>query len=173
MLECRFRWVALCALTALAGCGSLPGSGPTDRQLSALNAPDAPAAAALVQVVDVDDTVARRLLAQRAQPLFSEAMTSAAEPGVRVVAPGDVLEVIIWEAPPAALFSPGSYDPRQPSGAGVTTLPDQLVDRDGQIVVPFAGRVPAAGQTLQAIGAEIARRLKGKANNPEVSSSFF
>jgi polysaccharide biosynthesis/export protein len=50
----------------------------------------------------------------------------------------------------------------------MTTLPEQLVDRDGQIVVPFAGRVPAAGQTLRAIGDEIARRLKGKANNPEV-----
>lgn len=168
MLERRFRWGVLCALTVLAGCGSLPGSGPNDRQLSGLTAPDAPAAAALVQVVDVDDAVARRLLSQRAQPLFSESMTQAQDPGVRVVAPGDALEVIIWEAPPAALFSPGSYDPRQPSGAGMTTLPEQLVDRDGQIVVPFAGRVPAAGQTLRAIGDEIARRLKGKANNPEV-----
>jgi polysaccharide export outer membrane protein len=43
-----------------------------------------------------------------------------------------------------------------------------MVDREGFINVPFVGRVQAAGQTLPQIEAEIARRLKGKANQPEV-----
>jgi len=48
-------------------------------------------------------------------------------------------------------------------------LPDQMVDRDGTISVPFAGKVPAAGRTLRAIEADIVKRLSGKAHLPEVS----
>src|SRR5208337_2730870 len=36
------------------------------------------------------------------------------------------------------------------------------------ILVPFAGRIPAAGKTLQSIEGEIVSRLTGKANQPEV-----
>jgi polysaccharide export outer membrane protein len=47
-------------------------------------------------------------------------------------------------------------------------LPEQTVDDDGFIVVPFAGRVPAAGRTLLDIETDIAKRLHDKANQPEV-----
>jgi polysaccharide export outer membrane protein len=60
-------------------------------------------------------------------------------------------------------------DPRGiPAPALATTLPEQPVDGEGCITVPFAGRVPAAGKTLPDISAEIKRRLTGKANQPEV-----
>jgi polysaccharide export outer membrane protein len=49
-----------------------------------------------------------------------------------------------------------------------TTLPEQPIDEMGFIYVPFAGRVPAAGKSLQAIGEDIAARLAHKANQPEV-----
>jgi polysaccharide export outer membrane protein len=42
-----------------------------------------------------------------------------------------------------------------------------VVDRDGFISVPFAGRIRAAGLTPQALETEVVRRLKGKANQPE------
>jgi len=47
-------------------------------------------------------------------------------------------------------------------------LPEQPIDDEGFIYVPFAGRVPAAGRTLLAIEADIVARLVGKANQPEV-----
>ncbi len=122
---------------------------------------------ALIQVVDVDDRVARRLLAQRRLSLFSETLGLQAAPAL-VIGNGDTLEVSIWEAPPATLFGGGTTDTRTPAATRATTMPEQAVDHDGTITVPFAGRIRAAGQTPMAVQDEIVARLKGKANQPEV-----
>jgi polysaccharide export outer membrane protein len=150
----------------LAGCaGFLPTVGPSR---NAVEHVQTPASTAAIQVVDVDDAVTRQLLAQRAQHLFSETLGNKPI-SKRMVGAGDVLEVSIWEAAPATLFSPSvQQSPRAIATSYATTLPEQVVDSDGCISVPFAGRIAAAGQTLQAIEAEIVRRLTGKANQPEV-----
>ena len=154
----------------ITGCAQLPTSGPNARQIEASTA--GPGAAA-IQIVEVDDAVTRRLLAQRAQHLFSETLGQAAGP-YEGIGPGDVLEISIWEAPPATLFgtpssATGSDSRASSSAARAVTLPDQMVDRDGSINVPFAGKVPAAGRTLRAIEADIVKRLSGKAHLPEVT----
>ncbi len=116
--------------------------------------------------MDVNATVVQQLLAQRKLRLFSETLGSqrvTADVGL-----GDTLEVNIWEAPPATLFGGASVDVRAPSTVRAVTLPEQVVDRDGNISVPFAGRIRAAGLTPQAIETEIISKLKGKANQPEV-----
>ena len=120
-----------------------------------------------MQIVDVDDKIARRLQAQQTQRLFSESLGQGrgSDPGIGA---GDAVEVNLWEAPPAALFGGGVIDVRGVSGSvRATTLPEQVVDRDGFISVPFAGRIRAAGLTPQALEIEVVRRLKGKANQPE------
>ena len=154
-----FAWV-----TALGGCSQMPTIGPSSDEIAQSAA--APASA-LVQIVDVDDRVARRLLAQRQFKLFSETLGND-----RISSPylghGDSLEVSIWEAPPATLFGGGAIDSRNPSSVRAATMPEQVVDRDGFISVPFAGRIAVAGKSPQAVEEEIARRLKGKANQPEV-----
>jgi polysaccharide export outer membrane protein len=148
----------------LAGCSQLPTVGPSQEEVrEAASRPGAQ----VIQVVDVDDPIARRLLALRKQRQFSETLGPAlgAEP---VIGAGDSLEVNIWEAPPAALFGAGVLDLRGVAASvHATTLPEQVVDREGSISVPFAGRIRAAGLTPQALEAEIVRRLKGKANQPE------
>ncbi|MEP7157458.1 MAG: polysaccharide biosynthesis/export family protein [Betaproteobacteria bacterium] len=150
------------AFAILSGCSSLPNSGPSTRTIEAL-----PAAAGAVQVVELDDAIARRLLAQRTDKMFSETLGNAAAASHKV-GPGDVLEISIWEAPPATLFGAGQVDPRQPSaGVRPTILPDQVVSTDGFVSVPFAGRIQAADRTLQEIGAQVVKRLTGKANQPE------
>ena len=154
----------IAAALVLGACGELPTIGPGREQVGA--AASAPGSQA-VQVVDVDDTIARRLLAQRSQRLFSDSLgqVRSVDPGIGA---GDSLEVNLWEAPPAALFGGGVIDPRgAPSTVRATTLPEQVVDREGFISVPFAGRIRAAGLTPQALETEIVRRLKGKANQPE------
>ena len=156
---------ALCAVM-LGGCaGFLPTVGPSG---SAVGSAKEPVGASVIQVVDVNDEVTRKLLALRTQRLFSETLHTA--PTVaRVVGPGDVLEVSIWEAMPATLF--GAAESRLPSSISTshaTTLPEQMVDDQGYIAVPFAGRVRAAGKTLEAIEAEIVQGLTGKANQPQV-----
>lgn len=116
--------------------------------------------------MDIDAGVARQLLGQRRFKLFSETLGQARASAD--IGRGDTLEVFIWESPPATLFGGGVSDPRAPSTARATALPEQMVDRDGLISVPFAGRIMAAGKTPLAVETEIQRRLKGKANQPEV-----
>lgn len=150
---------------ALVGCSNLPTSGPSEEEVR--RAASAPGASA-IQVVDIDDRVARQLLAQRRYGLFSETLGSAAVVG-SAIGHGDTLEISIWEAPPATLFGGGgTIDPRNPATVRATSFPEQMVDREGFVSVPFAGRIRAAGQSPQAVESEIARRLKGKANEPEV-----
>ncbi len=121
-----------------------------------------------IQIVDVTDIVAKQLFQQRATRQFSDAF-AVAESRAQTVGNGDGLEISIWEAPPATLFSPSTLDARGGSSATrATTLPDQMVNGDGFISVPFAGKIKAAGQSLQAIEAEIVKKLTGKANQPEV-----
>ena len=151
------------ALLALSGCNNLPTIGPSAEEIA--QAAARPGSDA-VQVLDIDANLARQLLAQRRTRLFSE--TFGQQRAMADIGLGDMLEVNIWEAPPATLFGGGAIDPRVPSTVRATTLPEQMVDRDGFISVPFAGRIRAAGLTPQAVEAEIIQRLKGKANQPEV-----
>jgi len=157
--------LAVALVLALTGCSHLlPSSGPSREEIA--KSGNQPGAAA-VQIIDIDSNVARQLLAQRRFKLFSETLGRQRAPAD--IGPGDTLEVNIWEAPPATLFGGGgSIDPRSPSTVRATTLPEQTVDRDGFISVPFAGRIAAAGKTLQAVEDAVKARLKGKANQPEV-----
>jgi polysaccharide export outer membrane protein len=149
-----------------SGCsGFVPSVGPSRAEIVRAKTGVGTAA---IQVVDVDDAVTRRLLSLRSQHLFSETLR-ANTAFTRVVGPGDVLEVSIWEAAPQTLFGSAPLPvPGAIATSHATTLPAQMVDDEGFISVPFAGRVAATGKTLQDIEAEIVRRLTGKANQPQV-----
>jgi polysaccharide biosynthesis/export protein len=157
--------VALCALL-LAGCAAyFPSIGPSRHDIEHS---DAKTSIPPIPVIDVDEVVTRRLVAQRSLLLFSEVLTTRPDQ-LLPMGRGDFLTVTIWEAAPATLFGSMQLDPRGiPAPALATSLPEQPVDGEGCITVPFAGRVPAAGKTLPDISAEIKRRLTGKANQPEV-----
>jgi polysaccharide export outer membrane protein len=162
----RARLVAVVGVALLSGCaGFLPTVGPSAHKIEQTKEP---VGAAGIQVVDVDDAVTRKLLALRTQRLFSETLST--RPAVtRVVGPGDGLEVSIWEAVPATLF--GASELQLPGAIATshsTTLPEQMVNDEGDIVVPFAGRIHAAGKTLEAIETEIVSRLNSRANQPQV-----
>lgn len=156
--------LALASVSQLSGCAQFPSAGPQGGDIQLMSGNNETSA---VQVVDVDASVTRQLLSQRKAALFSDVMPGKAE-RLPSIGAGDQVEVTIWEAPPATLFGSGPVDARLPSTSRGTTFPEQVVDRAGFIKVPFAGRVRAAGQTTQAIETDIAQRLKGKANQPEV-----
>lgn len=154
---------------AVSGCAALPASGPSTGQIT--RSADAGAAAASgIVIVDVSDQIARELLAADRPVPFSESLGEGQAIG-SVIGRGDVLDIAIWEAPPAALFGAASRGTQlsasDSTGRG-SSLPEQMVDSDGQITIPFAGRVFAAGRTPQAIAADITRRLTGKAHQPQV-----
>jgi polysaccharide export outer membrane protein len=160
------RAVGLVIVAAsLCSCASLPRSGPSTSEVQA-------ASQSGISIVDVDAAVARRLLESRPTTLFSD-LFSSTRGSNEVVGPGDVLEVSIWEAPPAVLFSSAVKDAAFLSNAsaapsGVTTFPPQMVGREGSIYVPFAGKTPAAGKSLEDIESAVTAKLRGKANQPQV-----
>jgi polysaccharide export outer membrane protein len=136
--------------------GRVP-SGPTDGD-------------AQIKVVQVQAEMASRLKPPPPWPAFADVLAGVRPIG-SVVGVGDALELTIWEAPPATLFGVPVADTRigtAISTARPTTLPELLVGVEGNINVPFAGQVPASGHTLREIEIEIVRRLKGKANAPQV-----
>jgi len=159
--------LGILSILCCSGCaGFLPTIGPSEHRIQ--NAGAAQNAAG-IQVINIDDAVTRQLLSQRELRLFSESLGST-RINARTVGPGDLLEVSIWEAAPATLFgvAPSNTSSNAIGTSRPTTLPEQPVDDAGFILVPFAGRVPAAGKTLQQIEDDIQARLKGKANQPEI-----
>ena len=150
----------------LAGCSTFFSSiGPSGKDIK--NAADGRSLPP-VQVVDVNEEVTQRLTAQRSRHLFSEVLSNRPDQ-LQPIGSGDFLAVTIWEAAPATLFGSVQVNPAGiPAPSLPTTLPEQPVDGEGCITVPFAGRIPAAGKTLPEIAAEIKERLAKKANQPEV-----
>jgi polysaccharide biosynthesis/export protein len=165
------RSLSLCALLCvLPGCSYLPTIGPTSSEIDKTSTQIGTGA---LQIVNVDDAVARRLLAFRTQRSFSDVLGGS--PGAsQNIGSGDVIEISVWEAPPATLFGTGSVDARSgPSASRVTTFPEQVVTREGNINIPFAGAIKAGGSTLSQIEREIVSRLTGKANQPQVMARLI
>lgn len=167
------REIALvCVFTSMAvlsGCATfpawIPSSGPSREQVQEA---DSGQLVEGIQIVDVNDAVARKLLASRKQGLFSESFWTAAQSRY-LIGPGDVIQVSVWEAPPAMLFGATGNDPSAgPASARVTALPEQMVSSEGTINIPFAGAVAVSGMSPQQIEAEVVSRLTGKANQPQV-----
>lgn len=154
----------LACLSGCVGSGWLAASGPSRTQVV-----DEKQANPQIPVIDVSDEVARKLLSARGHHSFAEALPGPASPEL-LLGPGDVVAISVWEAAPAVLF--GASSSPDAIGAGVTTrstaFPDQMVAGDGTISIPFAGLIKAAGKSPHEVEAEIASRLHGKANQPQV-----
>jgi polysaccharide export outer membrane protein len=164
-LTTKAACLALSAIV-LAGCSTFLSSiGPSRKEIE--HSADTRALPP-IQVIDVNEDVTQRLVAQRSRHLFSEVLSGRPDQ-LQTIGAGDFLVVSIWEATPATLFGSVQVSPTgMPTPSLATTLPEQPVDGEGCITVPFAGRVPAAGKTLPDIAAEIKQRLSKKANQPEV-----
>lgn len=160
----RFSIFAICA-AILSGCSSLPSGGPSRTNIEQ---PAAEPRVNGIQIVDVNNAVARQLLQRHSKQTFSDVFGNTNLGALRI-GTGDAIEISIWEAPPASLFFLPQADVRGvPATSRPFTLPEQVVSADGMVNVPFAGQIMAAGQTVKQIEAEIVRRLKGKANQPQV-----
>lgn len=153
----------------LAGCAGLGSSGPSTRTIQKAAAPNA-AMGERIKIVTLDDAVARRVLESSSSRTLSDALGDGIPFGAQI-GKGDVLDVAIWEAPPAALYGSALGDPRLTSSTSTargSSLPEQMVDSRGQITVPFVGQVNAFGRTPEQIEREIVARLSGLAHQPQV-----
>lgn len=165
ILSCAGLVMALVA----SGCGTFPGwlssSGPSREQVQGIRDNRRIEG---VHVVDVTDSLARKLARRGNLEPFADVFPGGA-PSNYLIGPGDILEVSVWEAPPAMLFGGAVLDSKSGSAtARAVTLPEQMVTPDGMIGVPFAGRVSVQGRSTNQIEADIVARLYGKANQPQV-----
>ena len=156
------------AALAIAACSSLGASGPGANAVK--GAAQRNVDGAKIAIVNLDSVVVRHMIERGRALGFAEIFGDVAAVG-SMVGNGDVLDVAIWESPPAALFGTAVPDARLSSvGSSLraATIPEQMVRSDGMITVPFAGDIRASGRTLSQIEREIAARLTGLANRPQI-----
>jgi polysaccharide biosynthesis/export protein len=157
----------------LAGCGNgafFGADGPSTKRV--LKTADPQAQEAII--VDVDQHVSNRLQDGVSKQAFMDVFGEGRPYGV-VIAPGDSLQVTIYEAPPATLFGAGPIDASSlATGAPqrANTMPDISVSGTGTIDIPFAGELVASGKTTRQLARDIAAKLQGKAHLPQVLVSI-
>ena len=152
--------LALLIVSLLAGCSTLPRDGPSNRAVVRGATENGDYA-----IVDLDYAASERIKAVADQAYGSLAGAASLAP-VDVIGEGDQLAVAIYE-PSGALFGAGSGNNGVRSGN--QTLPSVVVDRTGNVAVPFAGPVRVSGLTTTEAGAAIRRALIGRVGNPQVS----
>jgi polysaccharide biosynthesis/export protein len=164
------RVPTLAAMLCLAGCASLPSSGPTGTQIRSQIAADAgDLGIQLVQVENVND------LPRAAEPpaIFRPDYTPG--PPTELVGPGDVLSIAIFETGIALFGRPvtsagegSSFDP----SARSERFPPLRVSDQGTITMPFVGQLNVAGRTTREIETQLRQALRGKSQNPQVLVSI-
>lgn len=146
----------------LANCSSLPTSGPSYSKVIKVNEkmPE-------VNLVELNNNVVQTLFRNQENQLFSRfnEITSA-NYYAGTVNVGDVLEISIWEAPPAVLFG-GTFSSEGQGNSALAQLPAQTVNKKGTVSVPFIGHIYVAGKTPEMIQSQIVHSLNRKANQPQ------
>jgi polysaccharide export outer membrane protein len=119
-----------------------------------------------IRIVDLDEAVARRVIAVAITSLLPKAWAMA--PISTRLSGAAMVNVEIWEAPPSVLFSGGlSNLGASASSSGHSQITEQTVDGEGAITIPFVGRVKAAGRSPAQLGRDINAALTGKAHDPQ------
>lgn len=77
---------------------------------------------------------------------------------------GDALSVTIFEAAAGGLFIPTEAGVRP---GNFVTLPEQAIDNDGNITVPYAGAIRAAGRTATQVQNDIVAAIRNRAIEPQ------
>lgn len=150
----------------LSACSTLPRTGPS--QSMVLESNENRPSQEQINLVDLDNSTVNQLAQQQESQLFSgfaDTQGGANYAGAANV--GDVLEISIWEAPPAVLFG-GTFSSEGQGSGHLTQLPPQMVNKNGTVNVPFVGNISVAGKKPEAIQAQIEEALKRKANQPQV-----
>ena len=165
------RAVLLSAALSVAGCATLPSSGPTGIEIR--HAAAGKAGQFPFNLVEVENAAA--IPPAPVAPVPS--LTTMPPRPTDLIGPGDVLNVTVYEAG-VSLFGTAL---RTAAAAGSTVvdtsssaerLPAMRVDDYGYIKVPFIGRIRAAGHTAGELQAMIQSGLRGMSQDPQVLVSI-
>jgi polysaccharide biosynthesis/export protein len=154
-------WVVCTLAVVCGGCSFMPTTGPEvaeiNRSEQTSDPERLPYAVVKVtpQVVDILATWA---------PRIASAFTDRRPPKEIKFGPGDVLNVTIFEAAAGGLFIPLEAGVRP---GNFVVLPNQIVDSQGNIQVPYAGQVRALGRSAREVQISIVEALKSRAIEPQ------
>lgn len=158
----------LAGLAGLAGCASLPTSGPTGKQIEqGLRAADGKLPIKIIEVSALGEVPAAQTVAATGN------LPDLATPPTDMVGPGDVLDISIYETG-VTLFSSGSGGGAESAAVGVNPgvqvqkLPPSRVDDNGDITIPYGGKLRVLGRTVSEVETQIQRALRGLSQNPKV-----
>jgi polysaccharide export outer membrane protein len=143
----------------LGGCGFIPMSGPASIDVQTENSATLPFA-----VVKLDSKVLQAL--EKYEPNSLPGIFADSRPPASIrFGIGDIVSITIFEAAAGGLYVPIEAGVRP---GNFVNLPDQAVDNDGNISVPYAGAIRAAGRTNVQIQEDILQRIKKRAIDPQV-----
>ncbi len=170
----RCSFVTFLALAALAGCNTLPSSGPPESVIVD-RAKDPRTNPLGFKIVDISPAVVGILAAEPAPTISTLDRIGSRVPDPDRIGPGDTLSIAILELG-SALFAGGAGAGANPlagapapsSAVTTETLPPVTVDAAGRVDIPYVGRLAAAGRTAEQLAAAIEAGLRGKSQNPQV-----
>lgn len=165
------------AAALIAGCSTIPSSGPTGRDLrSQITSDEAAVPITLVPVQTMSDLPAAQLTAS----VFRDDYTPPAP--TEMVGPGDTIEIAVYETGIAlfggggAVAATGASGAASASGVGpgasAERFPPFRVSDQGTINFPYVGEIMVAGRTTDQIEGLLRRALRGKSQNPQVLVSI-
>src|SRR6185437_5894218 len=151
---------ALCA-----GCALMPASGPlsTDVRSAQSEEPNSLPYALIKVTPDVVRTLSRFA------PRLSSAFANRTPPKAFRFGIGDSVSVTVFEAASGGLFIPAEAGARS---GNFVVIPNQTVDDEGDITVPYAGAIHAQGKTPTEVQKLIVDALKNRAIDPQAVVSL-
>ena len=147
-------------VSSVSACSFFSGGGPVKSTVTAEQREDRG-----YHLVEVTDEVVQ-LLFEAGEPSLNESFGIRSAPVEQRIVVGDRISITIFESAPGGLFFNGV--PGEVSGARQVVLPTQVVDQDGMIEVPYAGRFKAAGNSPSVLSDIIEERLGDRAIDPQV-----
>ncbi len=162
-------------LASLAGCSLVPGTylgwtpevNETDRayEYDIADAQDVRERADIFSITPA--VIARqneeRAAREREMRLKRSEQISANDEYQYIIGPQDVLNITVWNHP----------EINNPAGTMNATLAGRTVNQDGTFFFPYAGKVRAAGRTVQEVRDELASRLSKVLVDPQVDVSVL
>lgn len=161
------NFVYMVLLAGLAGCATLPSSGPTGKQIRKSTAATEDSAA--IEVVEVQKATDIPAASGGVSP--ASVLPQSTPTPTDMVGPGDVLDINIYEAGVTLFASGGSAGAAgqlAAPGVQVQKLPLTRVDDGGYINIPYAGKLRVAGLTTGQVENTVRRSLRSISQNPQV-----
>jgi polysaccharide biosynthesis/export protein len=153
------RTFAVMASVACSGCSLMPTSGPAGYEVRSGSKNVDTLPYALVKLKrQIVVTLARNA------PRLPAGMTTRMVPREIRFGVGDIVGVTIFEASSGGLFIPAEASVRP---GNFVTFPNQAVDHDGNISIPYGGVIRAKGRTPPEVQKAIVDAIKNRAIDPQ------